>query len=174
MRSAFRQGRVAMILDTASAIPGLVGGSAFPTALSVGIAPVPAGSVTSSSPLTSTAYGVYAGSSQLQQSYRLVAYLASPASQAALAERLGLLPTSAAGYARPEVEADKVVSAFEPLVRTGTGLPPVLQQPLLLPPLGDALDSALKGDASAQKVLDDTATAYTRILPGFSVAAPPG
>jgi arabinogalactan oligomer/maltooligosaccharide transport system substrate-binding protein len=169
MRTEFRQGRVAMILDNAAAIPSLVGGAAFATQSDVGVAPVPGGTVRASSPLTATAYVVYAGSKNLETAYRLVSYLGSPQSQAALAERLGLVPSRPEVFQRPEVKADAVVAAFEPVVRGGTVLPVVPQQPMLLPPVTDALRTALAGQGSPQSVLDDVATAYLRLLPGYSV-----
>jgi len=173
MRSAFRQGRVAMILDQSSALPSLVGGPATPSLASIGIAPVPAGSVTSSSPLSGTAYAVYAGSHNLPAAYQLVHYLDSAVSQAALAARLGLLPTRSAAYADPLVAADPVIAAFEQVVRTGTPLPQLAASSTLLPPLDDALRRALVGDGSPQKNLDTVAASYNRIWTDFTIGSAP-
>jgi arabinogalactan oligomer / maltooligosaccharide transport system substrate-binding protein len=172
MRTAFRQGRVAMILDDAADLPGLVGGSATPTLRSIGIAPVPAGSVTSSSPLTGTAYAVYAGSHNLPPALELVHYLDSTSSQVSLAERLGLLPTRTSAYADPVVRADPVMQAFETVVRTGTPLPQVPESAQLLPALDDAFRHALVGDGSAQKILDGVAATYSRDLTDFTIGPP--
>ena len=173
MRSAFRQGKVAMILDNAAALPGLVGGSATGSLASIGIAPVPAGSVTSSSPLSGTAYAVYAGSHNLPPAYALVHYLDSARSQVALAARLGLLPTRTSAYADPTISADPVIAGFEPVVRTGTPLPQLAGSAALLPPLGEALRRALVGDGSGQKILDTVASTYSRAWPDFTIGPAP-
>jgi arabinogalactan oligomer / maltooligosaccharide transport system substrate-binding protein len=174
MRAAFRQGSVAMILDSAAALPGLVGGTATPTLSSIGIAPVPAGSVTSSTPLTGTAYAVYAGSPTLEPAYQFVHFLDSTPAQVALAARLGLLPTRTSAYATPAVKEDPVVAGFETVVRTGTPLPPVPGSAQLLPPLDDALRHALTGDGTPQKLLDAVAASYSRLLPDFTTGSPNG
>jgi arabinogalactan oligomer/maltooligosaccharide transport system substrate-binding protein len=171
MRAAFRQGRVAMILDSASAIPSLVGGAAFPTQADVGVAPVPSGSVRASGPVTVEAYAVYAGSTNVTTANSLVAYLDTPESQGELAQRLGLVPAQRATFQRPEVKADPVVSAFEAVVQIGTPLPQVVNQQALLPPLTDALRKGLAGQGSAQSNMDDAAVAYQRVLPGYDIGS---
>ena len=172
MRAAFRQGRVAMILDSAAALPVLVGGAATPSPSSIGIAPLPTGSVSGTSPLTGTAYAVYAGSPNLPVAYAFVHFVDSAASQASLAARLGLLPTRLAAYTDPLVKADPVMQAFEPIVRTGTPLPQIPQNGQLLAPLDDAMRRALAGDGSAQKILDSVAATYSRTFPEFTIGPP--
>ena len=78
-----------------------------------------------------------------------------------------------AAYDEPEVKDDRVVSAFEPSVENGTPLPQVQVQSALLPPLGDALRRVVKGDASPQAALGDVATAYERLLSGYSTGPAP-
>ncbi len=169
MRTAFRQGRVAMILDEAASLPLLTGGAAFATASEIGIVPVPSGSVRSSSPVTTSSYGVWAGSHNLATAYRFVAYAQSAGVQALLAERLGLLPTRAAAYQLDVVRSDPTVSAFQQVLKNGTPLPQVPQQSALLGPLDDAFRTALTGGGSAQAVLDGVAQSYLRILSGYTI-----
>ena len=173
MRTLFRNGKVAMILDYADALPLVVGGPAFPTQRSVGVTWVPAGPAKSSGPLEGTSYGVYSGLSNLEVAYLFVAYLETPASQALLAERLGLLPSRPATYAEPGVRDDPVVTAFKLAVQHGTPLPQVQVQSDLLPPLADALQSAAAGNGPPRSVLDDVATTYEKLLPGFSTKPGP-
>ncbi|HEY5032681.1 MAG TPA: extracellular solute-binding protein [Actinomycetes bacterium] len=172
MAAAFRQGRVAMILDDAAALPGLVGGPATPTLRSIGIAPLPSGSVSATSPLTGTAYAVYEGSKNLPADYALVHYLDTAAAQASLAARLGLLPTRAAAYADPSVKDDAVIQAFEPIVRGGTSLPQIPENAQLLPPLDDALRRGVAGDGSPVQILGSVAASYSRTLPDFTLGPP--
>ncbi len=172
MRAAFRQGRVAMILDEAASLPLLVGGPAFPSRSSVGIAPVPAGSVRSSGPLTATGYAVFSGSHHLPTAYSFVKYVQSPTSQAALAEQLGLLPTRASAYTADVVKADPVLGAFLPVLRTGTPLPQVQIQPSMVLVLDDNFRAALVGDESPQSALDTVAAAWQKDLNGGYTIGP--
>jgi len=173
MRAAFRQGKVAMILDYAASLSSLVGSAAFPSIASIGIAPVPAGSVGSSGPLNSNAYGVYAGSHNFDAAYQFVRFLSSAASQAQLAARIGLLPTRAGAYANTLVRTDPVVQAFRPVIENGQSLPQVVDNVSLLPPLGDALTLGLAGQGSPQALLNVVAAEYERSLPGFTVGPSP-
>jgi arabinogalactan oligomer / maltooligosaccharide transport system substrate-binding protein len=173
MRTMFRNGKVAMILDYSSALPLLVGGPAFASQTSIGITPVPAGSHRSSGPVTTSAYGVYSGSKSIEAAFLFVAYAASVESQATLSERIGLLPTRPPAYDLAAVKQDRVVSAFQPAVESGTPLPQVQVQSALLPPLGDALRRVVAGDASPQAALSDVATAYEKLLSGFTTGPAP-
>jgi arabinogalactan oligomer/maltooligosaccharide transport system substrate-binding protein len=173
MRSAFRDGRVAMILDDAASLSLLVGGKAFPTANDIGIATVPSGSVRSSGPVSATAYAVFSGSHNLLAAYRFVQYAQSPASEAALAVELGLLPSRLAAYAQPQVATDPVLTAFEPVIREGTALPQVQQQTSMVFPLDDNLRAALLGDLSAKAAMDAVAIQYEKTLnSGYTIGAP--
>jgi arabinogalactan oligomer / maltooligosaccharide transport system substrate-binding protein len=162
MRSAFRQGKVAMILDYAASLESLVGSAAFPSIASIGIAPVPAGSVGSVGPLNSNAYGIYAGSHNLDAAYQFVHFLSSASAQAQLAARLGLLPSRAGAYADNLVRNDPVVQAFRPVIKNGESLPQVVDNVALLGPLGDALTLGLAGQGSPQSLLNVVATEYER------------
>jgi arabinogalactan oligomer/maltooligosaccharide transport system substrate-binding protein len=174
MRSAFRNGQVAMIMDNASSLSLLVGGPAFSSTSQIGIATVPSGSVRSSGPVSGTAYAVFSGSHNLLAAYKFVQYAQSPASQATLAVELGLLPSRLAAYAEPQVAADPVIAAFEPVIMEGTPLPQVQPQSSLLFPLDDSLRSALLGDLSATAALDAVAAQYEKTLnSGYTIGPPP-
>jgi arabinogalactan oligomer/maltooligosaccharide transport system substrate-binding protein len=173
MRTLFRNGKVAMILDYASALPLLAGGTAFASQASIGITQVPAGSRRSSGPVTASEYGVYSGSKAIEAAFQLVAYAASVEVQAMLSERTGQVPTRPAAFDEPAVREDRIVSAFRPAVENGTPLPQVQVQSALLPPLADALRRVVAGDASPEAALADVATGYERLLSGFTTGPAP-
>ncbi len=172
MRAAFRQGRVAMILDDAASLPLLVGGPAFPSRSSVGIATVPAGAIGASGPLSATGYAVFSGSHNLQASFAFVRFAQSPTSQTALAEQLGLLPTRAAAYTPEAVKADPVLGSFLPVLKSGTPLPQVQIQPSMLLVLDDNFRAALVGDESPQTAMDTVAAAWQKDLNGGYTIGP--
>jgi arabinogalactan oligomer / maltooligosaccharide transport system substrate-binding protein len=173
MRAMFRQGKVAMILDYAASLSALVGSSVFPSVAGIGVAPVPAGSVTSSGPLDSNSYAIYAGSQNLTAAYDFVHFLASPQAEAELAARIGLLPARANAYANKLISDDAVVQAFRPIIASGRSLPQVIDSGSLVPPLGDALTLGLANQGSPQSLLNGVATQYARTLPGFTIGPSP-
>jgi arabinogalactan oligomer / maltooligosaccharide transport system substrate-binding protein len=173
MRAMFRQGKVAMILDYAASLSSLVGSSVFPSVASIGIAPVPAGTVTSSGPLDSNAYAIYAGSQNLTAAYDFVHFLATPQAEAELAARIGLLPSRATAYSNSLVTDDPVVQAFRPIIANGRSLPQVIDSGSLIPPLGDALTLGLANQGAPQSLLNTVATEYARTLPGFTIGPSP-
>jgi hypothetical protein len=71
------------------------------------------------------------------------------------------------------VRDDPVVTSFKLAVEHGTPLPQVQVQSDLLPPLADALQSAAAGNGPPRSVLDDVATTYEKLLPGFSTGPGP-
>jgi arabinogalactan oligomer/maltooligosaccharide transport system substrate-binding protein len=175
MRAAFRQGRVAMVLDDESALPLIVGGPAFPSRQSVGIAPVPAGSVRASGPISATGYAVFSGSHNQQTAFAFVRYIQSAESQATLAEQLGLLPSRADAYTADVVAADPVIGKWLPILKAGTALPQVQIQPTMLLVLDDNFRASLIGDESAQTAMDTVAASWQKDLNGgYTIGPPPG
>ena len=175
MRAAFRQGRVAMVLDEESALPLIVGGPAFPSRDSIGIAPLPAGSVKASGPVEATGYAVFSGSHDLQTAFAFVRYIQSAESQATLAEQLGLLPSRADAYTSDVVAADPVIGRWLPVLKAGTALPQVQTQATMLLALDDNFRSSLVGEESAQAAMDATAAAWQKDLNGgYTIGPPPG
>jgi arabinogalactan oligomer/maltooligosaccharide transport system substrate-binding protein len=175
MRAAFRQGRVAMILDDESALPLIVGGPAFPSRQAVGVAPVPAGSVRASGPISATGYAVFSGSHNQQTAFAFVKYIQSAESQATLAEQLGLLPSRADAYTADVVAADPVIGKWLPVLKAGTALPQVQTQPTMLLVLDDNFRASLVGDESAQTAMDTVAASWQKDLNGgYTIGPPPG
>ncbi len=175
MRAAFRQGRVAMIIDEEASLPLIVGGPAFPSRTEVGVARVPAGSVRSSGPVTATGYAVFSGSHDQQVAFSFVRYIQSAESQATLAQQLGLLPARADAYTAEVTSADPVMGKFLPVLKAGTALPQVQIQPTMLLVLDDNFRAALTGDQSAQSAMDTVAAAWQKDLNGgYTIGPAPG
>jgi len=172
MRAAFREGRVAMIIDNAAAMPGLAGGAAFNNTVDIGIAKIPEGSERSSSLLTAAVFGVYAASQQLPAAYEFIKYLSSAPTQDQLTRSLSLLPTRTSAYLMPDVQASDLARGFQPVIAAGTPLPQTPQSQALLAPLDDAFRRALAGDQSPQQALDDVAAAYRKTFPDYTSNLP--
>jgi arabinogalactan oligomer/maltooligosaccharide transport system substrate-binding protein len=168
MQTAFKDGKAAMVVNGPWSTADDLKGSAFGNADNLGIATVPAGSVKAGAPVGGHNLVVYAGSKNLDASYLFVAYLNSAANQATIAAKNNVLPTRTSAYADPQVSGNKVLSAFADPLKSAVGRPPLAGASDLFTPLDTDYQAILGGQKSAQDGLNDTATQFAQILPGFS------
>ncbi len=168
MQTAFKDGKVAMVINGPWSTADDLKGSAFSSPDNLGIATVPAGSVKAGAPVGGHNLVVYAGSKNLDAGYLFVAYLNSAANQAAIAAKNNVLPTRSSAYADPQVSGNKVLSAFADPLKSAVGRPPLAGASDLFTPLDTDYQAILGGQKSAQDGLKDAATQFAQILPDFS------
>ncbi|MEU8571403.1 extracellular solute-binding protein [Streptomyces pathocidini] len=125
MQTAFKDGKVAMVVNGPWSTADDYTGKAFKDKANLGIAPIPAGSTgKGAAPIGGHNYAVYRGSKNLDASYLFVRFMTSKASQEYTAEELGTLPTRASAYTA-EVTADPVKKAFQDALATSRARPAV-------------------------------------------------
>jgi arabinogalactan oligomer/maltooligosaccharide transport system substrate-binding protein len=168
MQTAFKDGKVAMVINGPWSTADDLKGSAFGNADNLGVATVPAGSVKAGAPIGGHNLVVYAGSKNLDASYLFVAFLNSAQNQATIAAKNNVLPTRTSAYSDPQVSGSKLLSAFADPLKAGVGRPPVAGASDLLTPLDADYQAILGGQKSAQDALNDAATQFAQILPDFS------
>jgi arabinogalactan oligomer/maltooligosaccharide transport system substrate-binding protein len=169
MQASFKDGKVAMVLNGPWSVADDLKGPAFAKADNLGIAPVPAGgSGKAGSPTGGHNYVVYAGSKSLDASYLFVKFMNSAENQAFLAGKLGLLPTRKSAYDAADVKANPVVTSFHEVLKTAVPRPAIAEGGDLFTSLDENYVKVLNGSADSQKGLDNVATAYKRILKGWS------
>ncbi|MEZ0112998.1 arabinogalactan oligomer/maltooligosaccharide transport system substrate-binding protein [Catenulispora sp. EB89] len=168
MQTAFKDGKVAMVVNGPWSTADDLKGSAFSNADNLGIATVPAGSVKAGAPVGGHNLVVYAGSKNLDASYLFIAYLNDAQNQATIAAKNNVLPTRTSAYSDPQVANNKILSAFEGPLKNAVGRPPVAGASDLFTPLDTDYQAILGGQKSPQAALNDAATQFAQILPGFS------
>ncbi len=168
MQTAFKDGKVAAVINGPWSTADDLKGSAFATASNLGIAPVPAGSVKAGAPTGGHNLVVYAGSKNLDASYLFVAYLNSAQNQATIAAKNNVLPTRTSAYSDPQVSGNAVLSAFADPLKVSVGRPPLAGASDLFTPLDTDYQKILGGQASIQAALNDAAAQFQQILPDFS------
>ncbi|MEY9931009.1 arabinogalactan oligomer/maltooligosaccharide transport system substrate-binding protein [Catenulispora sp. GP43] len=168
MQTAFKDGKVAMVVNGPWSTSDDLKGSAFSNADNLGIATVPAGSVKAGAPVGGHNLVVYAGSKNLDASYLFVAFLNDAQNQATIAAKNNVLPTRTSAYSDPQVANNKILSAFEGPLKSAVGRPPVPGASDLFTPLDTDYQAILGGQKSAQDGLNDAATQFAQILPDFS------
>ena len=168
MQTAFKDGKVAMVVNGPWSTGDDLKGSAFSNADNLGVATVPAGSVKAGAPIGGHNLVVYAGSKNLDASYLFVAFLNNAQNQATIAAKNNVLPTRTSAYADPQVSGDKLLAAFADPLKAGVGRPPVPGASDLLTPLDADYQAILGGQKSPQDALNDAATQFAQILPDFS------
>jgi arabinogalactan oligomer/maltooligosaccharide transport system substrate-binding protein len=168
MQTAFKDGKVAAVINGPWSTADDLKGSAFSTASNLGIAPVPAGSVKAGAPTGGHNLVVYAGSKNLDATYLFVAYLNNAQNQATIAAKNNVLPTRTSAYSDPQVSGNPVLSAFADPLKISVGRPPLAGASDLFTPLDTDYQKIMGGQASAQDALNDAATQFQQILPDFS------
>ena len=171
MQTAFKNGKVAMLIQGPWSVSDDVTGKAFKgNEDNLGYAPVPAGAGgKAQAPTGGHNLTVYQGSKNLDASYLFTQFMTSTASQVTLAEKTGTLPTRKSAYTS-EVTANAKIAGFKPILeqtaRPRVALPQVGS---LFTPLAQNYVKILQGDASVKDGLNNTAKEFQKLLPGYSI-----
>jgi arabinogalactan oligomer/maltooligosaccharide transport system substrate-binding protein len=167
MQAAFKDGKVAMIINGPWAATEILGGKAFRDKTNLGIAPVPAGSTgRAGSPVGGHNLVVYAGTEHASAAEQFVQFMTSAASEATTAQKLGTLPTRTSAYTA-EVTKDPVIAAFRQAMAVARPRPALPQGSDLFGPLSQDYVKILQGEP-AQAALDDSAKEFAKLLPGWA------
>ncbi|WP_414169439.1 extracellular solute-binding protein [Streptoverticillium reticulum] len=112
LKTDFKNGKLAMLVDGPWATKEIFGGDAFKSKENLGISPVPAGSTgTAGAPVGGHNLAVYAGSKNFDASYLFVRFMTDTAQEEAASTAIGVLPTRKSAYTK-DVLADPVRNAY--------------------------------------------------------------
>ncbi|GAA3370801.1 extracellular solute-binding protein [Streptomyces sannanensis] len=164
MQSAFKDGKVAMMINGPWAVTDTYAGKEFADKANLGIAPVPAGSAGQGAPQGGHNLAVYAGSKNLDASYAFVDYMTSAASQAKVAKELSLLPTRTSAYSQPDVSGNQIVGFFKPVVDKAVERPWIPEGGSLFEPLKVEYTKVLTGQTTPDKGAKAVGDAYRKLL----------
>lgn len=167
MQSAFKDGKVAMMINGPWAVADTLTGKEFTDKSNLGIAPVPAGSAGQGAPQGGHNLAVYAGSKNLAASYAFVQYMTSVDTQARTAGELNLLPTRTSAYARKEAVNSEIVGFFKPVVETAVERPWIPETGGLFAPLVTEYTKVLTDQTTPEKAAKSTGDAYRTLLKGW-------
>ncbi|MET7700276.1 MULTISPECIES: extracellular solute-binding protein [unclassified Streptomyces] len=171
MQTAFKNGKVAMLIQGPWSVGDDVTGKAFKgNEDNLGYAPVPAGAGgKAQAPTGGHNLTVYQGSKNLDASYLFTQFMTSTESQVDIATKTGTLPTRKSAYTS-EVTANAKIAGFKPILeqtaRPRVALPQVGS---LFTPLAQNYVKILQGDSSVKDGLDRTAKEFQKLLPGYSI-----
>ncbi|MEU0085342.1 extracellular solute-binding protein [Streptomyces sp. NPDC006274] len=164
MQAAFKDGKVAMIINGPWAVADTYTGKDFADKANLGIAPVPAGSAGQGAPQGGHNLAVYAGSKNLDASYAFTEYMTSAESQAKVAKELSLLPTRNSVYSQPGVASNEIVNFFRPVVDKAVERPWIPETGSLFAPLVTEYTKVLTGQTTPEKGAKATADEYRKLL----------
>ncbi|GGU78177.1 sugar ABC transporter substrate-binding protein [Streptomyces filipinensis] len=171
MQTAFKNGKVAMLIQGPWSVSDDLTGSAFKgKEANLGYAPVPAGAGgKAQAPTGGHNLAVYQGSGNLDASYLFTQFMTSTESQITIAEKTGTLPTRTSAYTTA-VTSNAKIAGFKPILektaRPRVALPQVGS---LFTPLQQNYVKILQGDSSVKSGLDATAKQFQTLLPGYSI-----
>jgi arabinogalactan oligomer/maltooligosaccharide transport system substrate-binding protein len=161
MMTAFKDGKVAMIINGPWSVADIKTGKAFSDPTNIGVAPTPAGSSgKSGSPVGGHNYVIYSQSKVKDAAAEFIKYMDSPESQAFISKELGLLPTRTSSYTQPDVQSNATVAAFKAVLDKATARPWIPEGGGLFAALDTEYPKALGGKETAQQALDNVAKAW--------------
>ncbi|MEU9865737.1 extracellular solute-binding protein [Streptomyces sp. NPDC047971] len=164
MQAAFKDGKVAMMINGPWAVADTYAGKEFTDKANLGIAPVPAGSAGQGAPQGGHNLAVYAGSKNLDASYAFVEYMTSVEAQTTAAKELSLLPTRESVYIKPDVASNEMISFFRPVVEKAVERPWIPEGGSLFAPLQTEYTKVLTNQATPEQGAKATGDAYRKLL----------
>ncbi|MEU2113068.1 extracellular solute-binding protein [Streptomyces sp. NPDC019507] len=164
MQTAFKEGKVAMMINGPWAVTDTYAGKEFKDKSNLGIVPVPAGSDGQGAPQGGHNLAVYAGSKNLEASYAFVEYMTSVGSQTTVAKELSLLPTRTSVYDKPTVSGNEMVAFFKPVVDKAVERPWIPEGGSLFAPLVTEYTKVLTGQTTPEKGAKTAGDAYRKLL----------
>ncbi|GAA2856476.1 extracellular solute-binding protein [Streptosporangium fragile] len=166
--TALKDGKVAMIYNGPWALAEIYQGKEFKDKENLGIAPVPAGSVKAGAPTGGWNLAIYAGSKNIDASYEFVRFMSTAEAQAKVAKEISLLPTRTSAYDNPDVQGNKDVAVFKPIMDTATPRPWIPEGGQLFQPLLEGYQSLLGGKTTPEEMLKTVDEKYRGIFKGWS------
>ncbi|GEB61132.1 extracellular solute-binding protein [Streptomyces gardneri] len=164
MQTAFKDGKVAMMINGPWAVADTYAGKEFKDKANLGIAPVPAGSAGQGAPQGGHNLAVYAGSKNLDASYAFAEYMTSAETQATVAKELSLLPTRQSVYIKSDVATNEMITFFKPVVDKAVERPWIPETGSLFAPLVTEYTKVLTGQTSPDAGAKATGDAYRKLL----------
>ncbi|NML49480.1 extracellular solute-binding protein [Streptomyces sp. R302] len=164
MQAAFKDGKVAMMINGPWAVADTYAGKEFADKANLGIAPVPAGTAGQGAPQGGHNLAVYAGSKNLDASYAFAEYMTSAESQAKVAEELSLLPTRQSSYLQKEVAQNQMIAFFKPVVEKAVERPWIPEGGSLFEPVKVEYTKVLTGQTTPEAGAKAVGDAYRKLL----------
>jgi arabinogalactan oligomer/maltooligosaccharide transport system substrate-binding protein len=167
---AFENGKTAMIIQGPWEITNVYKGSAFTDHTNLGIAAVPAGSAgKAGAPIGGHNLVAYAGQddAHLAASEKFIAFMTSAASESSIALHNSTLPTRPDAYTAA-VDASPGIAGFQAILSTGVARPSIPEYSSLYTPFQTDLTKILTGQESTQAGLQNTDTAFQKLLTGYA------
>ncbi|MEU4271259.1 extracellular solute-binding protein [Streptomyces sp. NPDC026092] len=164
MQAAFKDGKVAMIINGPWAVTDTFAGKEFADKANLGIAPVPAGSAAQGAPQGGHNLAIYAGSKNLDASYAFTEYMTSVETQTQIAKELSLLPTRESVYVKPDVASNQMIGFFKPVVDKAVERPWIPEGGSLFEPVKVEYAKVLTGQATPEAGAKAIGESYRKLL----------
>ncbi|MFE7510964.1 extracellular solute-binding protein [Streptomyces sp. NPDC057540] len=164
MQTAFKDGKVAMMINGPWAVADTYAGKEFTDKANLGIAPVPAGSGGQGAPQGGHNLAVYAGSKNLDASYAFAEYMTSAETQAKISTELSLLPTRQSVYIKPDVATNEMITFFKPVVDKAVERPWIPETGSLFAPLVTEYTKVLTGQTTPETGAKTVGDGYRKLL----------
>jgi arabinogalactan oligomer / maltooligosaccharide transport system substrate-binding protein len=172
MMTLFKEQQVGMIINGPWEVNNIRNAPEFGGIENLGIAPVPAGSVTAGAPVGGHNYVVWSGmdAEKADAAIAFISFMNSAESQAFLAEELGLLPTRQSAYEIDTVANNEVIAAFGPVIDSAVARPWIPEGGQFFGPLDEMAVEVLVQGNDPQAALDSVAQRYkAEVVPNYDL-----
>jgi arabinogalactan oligomer/maltooligosaccharide transport system substrate-binding protein len=159
MRTGFKFGNYAMIVDGPWATTDILSGKEFTDKSNLGITRTPKGKGGYGSPIGGQSYTISANSKYKNEAYKFINFINSKENQITFALNNGLLPTRKSVYQDEKVKSNEMISAFKNVLDVARNRPMVSiggeLYNVLTPAYRTVLRKQAKSDEAFNKVADD-------------------
>lgn len=166
--TAFKDGKVAMILNGPWASSDILSGKVFKTPDNLGIAPIPAGPAGTGSPVGGHNLVISNTTKNEAAALAFIEFINSAESQAKISKANNTIPTRKSAYDQPDVTSNQVVTDFKAVIEAATNRPVIPEGGQLFDSLTQNFQKVLAGQAEAKSALDAVATAYQGIVKEYA------
>jgi arabinogalactan oligomer/maltooligosaccharide transport system substrate-binding protein len=169
-QTAFKNGQVAMIVNGPWATADVLQGKEFKNPSNLGVAPIPKGPGGQGSPVGGNGFVITRNSDNVDEAYKFIYWLTSPAQQAQFAAKNNLLPSRASAYRQAAVKKNRIIVDFLKQMRVATARPVDPRAGQIYTDFGPNVQKILRDEVSVQAGMNAIASAWkSKLYPSFTI-----
>ncbi|MCP9484518.1 MAG: extracellular solute-binding protein [Gaiellaceae bacterium MAG52_C11] len=170
MMTAFKNGKVAMIVNGPWSTADVLSGPAFKRSTNFQVATIPRGPGGQGSPIGGASFVISRNSKQAKEAATFINWLTAPAQQAIFADKNNLLPSRVSAYALPVVKKNRIIVQFLAQMKKATDRSAGPQGGQIYTDFTPAVQRLLSGKLSAAAAARSIASSWeSKLFPGYKV-----
>ncbi len=170
MMTAFKNGKVAMIVNGPWSSADALSGPAFKSSSNFQVAPIPPGPGGQGSPIGGASFVIGRNSKHVAEAYTFISWLTAPAQEAVFATQNNDLPSRISAYSIPSVKTNRVIVQFLAQMKVATDRSAGPQGSQIYTDFTPALQDMLGGKTSPAGAASKVASAWkSKLFPSYKI-----